>query len=131
MTDFSARLRSTFCAECRERMLRAAALLANYEGQDSAVLLFDALHQEFDSLCGAARAVDAAPIERFARQTASFLRHLRDTSPRYMDAKSQALVRDAVDLALSCGGRSSDCLDCNCPEIDALGERIAFAMRPQ
>jgi hypothetical protein len=106
-----------FFAELTERLGRVRRDLA--QAQDAA--LFDRLHQEFDTLHGAARAVDCVCLERSNRRLAEYARQLRrrDAPP----TEGRALLERAVDLGLGCAAHGRCCEDC--PSLAAMPELMA------
>ncbi len=110
-----------FFAELTERLGRVRRDLA--QAQDAA--LFDRLHQEFDTLHGAARAVDCVCLERSHRRLAEYARQLRrrEAPP----TEGRALLERAIDLGLACAAHGRCCEDC--PSLAAMPELMAALER--
>lgn len=105
--DLSQALLMAFNSEIRERLNRARQVLLQSPQLGAAQL--DALHQEFDSLHGAARAVDCPKLERFGRLLAGYARLLRRRGGA--DAEDLARLEAAIGFGLGCAG-NGQCGDC-------------------
>lgn len=86
-------IRQAFMAEVTERLGRAGDDLVALP--DAAAL--DRLHQEFDSLRGASRAVNCRCLERCARRLAELSRRLRRL-PSGERPDCRPLLRDGISL---------------------------------
>lgn len=119
MRDREQAIRSAFAAEARERLTAARRDLDAIA--DPAAL--DRLHQEFDSLHGAARAVNCRHLERLSRAAAEFARWLRrearQPEPAHLD-----LLREGVTLMEYAAGVREGCQDANIEDqvLRYLGE---------
>jgi len=98
-----------FAKECEERMQRAMAVLNECGGGAGQPECCDRLHQEFDSLSGAARAINLTVLERFSRVLATYLRGLRN---RHMDM-DQAGRREMLEEAIRFLHEHAVNLSCN------------------
>ncbi|MEO5364897.1 MAG: hypothetical protein H7831_00770 [Magnetococcus sp. WYHC-3] len=85
-------LQQVFREECQRRAARAAEQLAQSSGVPPPEAL-DQIHQEFDSLHGAARAVDLRCVESYARLLARLARALRNHACRATAADWDLLAR--------------------------------------
>ncbi len=85
-------LLDVFCKETRERLARALACLQ----QGPQDCDYDAVHQEFDSLHGGARAVDLPWLEHYSRVVAGYARFLRHLKRHGQHEESHALLLQAV-----------------------------------
>ncbi|OGS91924.1 MAG: hypothetical protein A2Z95_03340 [Gallionellales bacterium GWA2_60_18] len=92
-----------FCADCRERVLRASEIVQDGVPLDGAQL--DCLHQEFDTLFGGARAAHLPELEHYFRQMARYARHLRNwqASGLPVDRLSWQILLDGIEAAPCCG----------------------------
>ena len=97
-------IRTAFAAEARERLNKARAELEAVP--EDAVL--DRLHQEFDSLHGAARAVNCRNLERLSRTAAEFARWLR-RQPGRPDAAHLGLLHQGITLMEQAAGVQDGC----------------------
>lgn len=85
-------LLAIFCQETRERLGRAtASLAAAAEDCD-----YEAVHQEFDSLHGGARAVDLPWLEHYSRVLAGYARFLRHLRQNRSTTEAHELLRRMV-----------------------------------
>jgi len=123
-TDEMNNLIQHFCQECRQRMLRAQATLRQCIEQGYTATYLDDLHQEFDSLVGAARAVNLDQIEQFNRAAASLARHLRNQLPAEPDDKTTALLREAIKQGMECGGNPNIRLELDTEQMRTIIEQI-------
>jgi hypothetical protein len=106
----------TFFAELDERLRGVRRELE--QAQDAGV--YQRLHQEFDALHGAARAVDCVCLERCNRRLAEYTRQLgRRGAPL---AEGRALLGRAIDLGLACASHGRCCEDC--PSLAAMPELL-------
>jgi hypothetical protein len=103
-------LRTQYCIECHERMLRAKAILSRYGDEFPDSMGYDMLHQEFDSLVGAARAVNLKPVYDFNRAMASLTRYLRNNLPISATETESQLLRRAIALLMECHGKREGCV---------------------
>ncbi len=87
-----AALLEVFCQEARDRLARARAELERGPARCD----YNAVHQEFDSLHGGARAADIGWLERAARMVAGYARFLRSFGPGLAPAPAHALLLDVV-----------------------------------
>ncbi len=119
MRDHVPVLREVFSTELRDRLARARQAL------DSApsALAFDQLHQEFDSLHGAARAVNCPPLERGFRRLAEYARALRRRDAGDLPLHARRLLQEGIDITLGCAGHGGRCS--GCPELEGLAVLIA------
>ncbi|NNG14528.1 MAG: hypothetical protein HKM22_05145 [Gammaproteobacteria bacterium] len=104
------RLFKVFCNECDERMQRALAILEQHGGANFNAESYDKLHQEFDSLVGAARAVNMPEMEQFNRVMAVFTRYLRNKLPLAASQEEKLLLRKAVELTTRCQNSTQHCI---------------------
>lgn len=92
-------LLDVFCKETRERLARALDCLE----QGPEACNYDAVHQEFDSLHGGARAVDLPWLEHYSRVVAGYARFLRHLKRGGSHGETHALLTQAVAaLATQC-----------------------------
>jgi chemotaxis protein histidine kinase CheA len=110
MSDAEETLRKTFCEECHQRMQRVQGILAQCGAADIGAESYDRIHQEFDSLAGAARAISMHELERFNRTMASYSRFLRSKLPRAASREEKLLLYQAVELVMLCGGSEKACI---------------------
>jgi len=116
--------------EFQERMLRAMDILSRFGGDLPDREGYDQLHQEFDSMVGASRAVNLESMERFNRALASLTRYLRNKLPVPASKVEQTLLHESMALDMQCSGSQQSMLDSvNRVEqiIDALDEVIKQA----
>lgn len=117
-----AELQQAFCLECRERTLRAREILEESLDPTSFRLCYDRIHQEFDTLYGAARACNKETLEGFFRALAQFARFLRVALANGHGAGPEAhdLLRQGVDLAIACGGREESCISESAGAVEGM-----------
>ncbi len=90
-------LMEAYETETLARLSRCEGLAAHmYLGCDRGV--YDQLHQEFDSLSSAARAVDRSHEEVFFFELARYIRFLRDARVLDMDGYEHALITFSISL---------------------------------
>ncbi|MBZ0106384.1 MAG: hypothetical protein K8H84_12240 [Sulfuricella denitrificans] len=115
-------LQQAFCQECRERTQRALMILGESTDPAALRLCYDQIHQEFDTLYGAARACNRTTLESFFRALAQYARFLRvalaDGSG--LNYKAHDLLRQGVVLANACEGREDHCLSESAGAVAAL-----------
>ncbi|HKJ75761.1 MAG TPA: Hpt domain-containing protein [Gammaproteobacteria bacterium] len=97
-------IRSAFAAEARERLAKARGELDAIPGNAA----LDRLHQEFDSLHGAARAVNCRNLERLSRAAAEFARWLRREPGRPTPAHVE-LLQQGITLMEHAAGVRDGC----------------------
>lgn len=90
------KLLTLFNREADERLARIAEMLND---NDEPTSLLDRLYQEFDSLYGAARAVNCGVLEDLFRTMAEYSRSLRRQRGGPISASSMALLREGTELA--------------------------------
>ena len=108
--QFKPDLRQLFCRECRQR--RASAKLALQELSSAArpANCYERLHQEFDSLYGAARAINNASLEKLFLLLRRYARFLSRRASRHeVDEGQRRIMERAVDIVQYCSGRLDDC----------------------
>lgn len=91
----------SFAEEFRERFLRAEPVLARLKCGHAYAECLDILYQEFDSLHGAARAMNFMHWERFCWQVAIYARFLRNHRAENMEA-DYSLLSQCIRLGLQC-----------------------------
>lgn len=97
-----------FCQEMRQRLDLALAQLA----QGESLCDYEAVHQEFDSLQGAARSVDLPWLEEYSRTLAGYARFLGRIRHGSLAPKAHELMREMVrELARHCQGGRSELLE--------------------
>jgi len=97
-----------FCKEMRQRLDHTLALLA----QGEALCDYEAVHQEFDSLQGAARSVHLPWLEEYSRALAGYARFLGRLRHGSLAPKAHELMYDMVrELARHCQGGRNGLLD--------------------
>jgi len=124
-----ASLERAFCGECRERMLRAQAIVekgvANLTVED-----WNQLYQDFDSLYGAARAVNLPDMEDLARAMASYMRFLKRRSFQGLGGPPGALLQRTITLTTRCAGAWNDCMQhAQVDELRSLVAELRAAVR--
>jgi len=117
-------LNQHFCQECRERMMRAKASLIQCHERGFTTACLDNMHQEFDSLVGASRAVNLEQLEQFNRAMASLSRYLRNKLPVEPEGNEVGLLREAIDMGLGCGGDPNRCLELDINRIQEITMRV-------
>lgn len=95
-----------FFAELSERLQRAQRILDAAEE----VAAFDRLHQEFDTLHGAARAVDCNCLERSNRRLAEYVRQLKRRGASLAEGKP--LLLRGIELGMGCATHGRCCDAC-------------------
>ena len=83
-----------FCAEAHRRLETVQRALAGTDGSP----VYDQLHQEFDTLSGAARACNLPDWEHWCRLLARLSRHLHRQRSRGVDPAAQRLLEQAMGL---------------------------------
>lgn len=92
-------LLDVFCKEARQRLAHALDCLE----QGPEACNYDAVHQEFDSLHGGARAVDLPWLEHYSRVMAGYARFLRHLKRGGNHGETHALLTRAVaELVTQC-----------------------------
>ncbi len=95
------RLDKAYLKECAERLGRCEHLTARmFPGCERGV--YDELHQEFDSLSSAARAVDRGHDELLFFELARYIRFLRDARALKIDGYEHALIAFSISLYRQC-----------------------------
>ena len=120
-------LQQAFCLECYARAQRALEVLDKLEQNNlniDARDCFDQLHQEFDSMVGASRALNYSILEKFSRSMASFSRFLRNRFPEPALPEHLELLRHAINLWLSCDSKIQNCLSNRDIPVKAITEQI-------
>jgi chemotaxis protein histidine kinase CheA len=110
MSDAKEILFNKFCEECHQRMQRVQRILTQCGAADIDAESYDSIHQEFDSLSGAARALSMQEVEQFASTMAAFLRYLRGKLPVAASREEKLLLYQGVELAMLCGGLEQKCI---------------------
>ncbi|MBF0368161.1 MAG: Hpt domain-containing protein [Magnetococcales bacterium] len=89
--------------ECRERMKRAEEALALCPAELSVETCCNRVHQEFDSLHGAARAANLQGVEGFSRLVAQVARNTRKRGEQSdLDPHIRDLLEAAIQLTSRC-----------------------------
>jgi|GEM_PF-2541190 len=101
MSDVDIDLRPIFCREAYERLERAAGATGTQEDPHAAIAAYNLVHQEFDSLHGAARAANLPEWMRAGRSLARYARYLRNRVPHGVAEEEHDRLRRAVDLAFN------------------------------
>ena len=97
-----------FCQEMRQRLDHVLSQLA----QGESLCDYEAVHQEFDSLQGAARSVDLPWLEEYSRTLAGYARFLGRIRHGSLAPRGHELMREmARELARRCQGGKSGPLD--------------------
>ncbi len=123
-------LRTHYCIEYRQRMLRVEAILSRYGDALLDSRGYDQLHQEFDSLVGAARALNLKPAYDFNRAMASLTRYLRNNLPIPATEVESQLLRDAIALSTECPGKPDECVLDDTTRLEAItGEVVKLLDR--
>jgi len=117
-----------FCSECRQRVERAAGVLEEQPGAALGADALNRLHQEFDSLSGAARAVNLLELEYFFRTLASYARHLHRKSPAGIDAAEYRALEHGIEASLECRQDPQRCLEGNLARRTAVMLEIEARM---
>lgn len=117
-------LQQAYCHECYERMVRAQSILEECDFQANTSECLDRLHQEFDSLVGASRAVHYPLLEKFNRHLASYSRLLRNRLPLAVLQEHIDVLQQAIELGLSCDGSLSKCLSNRDVAVQKIIEQI-------
>ncbi len=119
-----------FCAEARTRL--ETARTAFDEG--SGLARYDQIHQEFDTLAGAARACNLPDWEHWCRLLARFARHLRRQLASGVDTAAHALLQEAIDHleAADSDAQRSGITPAALvgPELQSLERTILFTLEP-
>lgn len=124
-------LQEAFCHECFERMLRAKSVLEQSDLNIDAEDCFDQLHQEFDSMVGASRALHYPLLEKFSRYLASYSRLLRERLPVPASAADVELLHQSINLWMGCGGKMSHCLSKCDSAVEELIKQIDVMMKTE
>ena len=124
MKEFNEQLFQAFCHECRRRMQYAIETLDNNKDQTATAETYDKLHQEFDSLVGAARAVNLEKVERFNRSMASLSRYLRNKLPEQANNEEASLLREGIAFSMECGCESERCIVMQTERIETTISRV-------
>lgn len=106
----------TFFTELAERLQRAQQVLDAADGAP-----FDRLHQEFDTLCGAARAMNCLCLENCNRRLAEYVRLLKRRGAPLSDGR--ALLNRGIELERECVTHGCCCTDC--PSQAAMTQLLA------
>lgn len=107
----SSDLKSEFCNECNDRLLRAKDVLREYkQGVSTLVEFYERLHQEFDSLSGAARAANYSELEVYYRSVARYARLLSNKAHLGISADQHRVLQDAIGFVSQCGCHEKECL---------------------
>lgn len=120
MKILSADLVRIFCMDCDAGMNRVTEIARSGVPFDEDQL--DQLHQEFDSLLGGARCVDALPVqEYYFRSMARYVRFLRDIQEagRKVDFQDWKRLQSGIEMKWPYGG------DCELNHCDAGHEDLA------
>ena len=91
-------------------MLRVNDLLKKPTNEITPEQCFSEIFQEFDSLHGAARAIDCIEIEYFSRVCAQLVKYLEKRLPELPAPEYKTLLEKAIQLGLRCNGESEKCL---------------------
>ena len=98
--QLSQALKAAFQIECHERMALAADIVERIDVLNSEDL--DRIHQEFDTLYGAARAMHVQQLERLFRAITCFARFLRNNPDSQADARRHDLLKYGIEIGLQC-----------------------------
>jgi hypothetical protein len=102
-----------FCKECDERIRRVNDVVNQHPGIIMENDVYNKIHQEYDSLSGAARAVNAEVMENFYRQMAHFIRHLGNKLPDKASKEEDSLMRKGIAMSGYCNGDIEKCMVLN------------------
>lgn len=131
MKEHAQLLRAAFCAEMHERLQRVQGELSGPPDAHWDAEAFDRLHQEFDTLFGAARAVNCQCMENRFRAMAELARSLRRRGLTQLPRAERTVFAEGVAAGLRCG-EHIQCGQC-CTEADTkdfVGRVVALHTRP-
>ncbi len=115
-------LRIAFQRECRERSMRVRSLLRELSDMDDPETGRRGLHQEFDSLYGAARALNEPLMEGFFDAMRRFALH-------QLAASCSPLFQQGLELTAALGPSSAGNIDAGLwPRIRQLTDKIESIM---
>lgn len=98
--QLSQALKAAFQIECHERIALATDIVERIDvlnGED-----LDRIHQEFDTLYGAARAMHVQQLERLFRVIACFARFIRNNPDGQEDARRHDLLKCGIKIGMQC-----------------------------
>ena len=122
--EYTNKLRQEYCQECHERMLRAREILEQCGLAIPLPRCCDQLFQEFDSLQGAARAINIPELERFYKALTGFTRFLKSTEGDMLNTAHRHTLTQAVEFSLVCGGNLDNCIEKEPVHIQEIIDRI-------
>ncbi|MDQ6993035.1 MAG: hypothetical protein Q9M31_06125 [Mariprofundus sp.] len=127
MSELELDLWALFRGEYIGRLARIRSILDNCHQHGFSVHELDKMHQEFDTIYGACRALGREDLGAFIRLCASFARHLRCQLPATIDADAVALLTSVVTLAEQLKEVTDEddvMLFCHDPLLDELRKRL-------
>jgi len=120
-------IHQAFRTECDQRLRRAKGALEAVADGLAVGVCYARVHQELDSLYGAARAVNFEEWERFSRALDDLLGSLRARLPE-TDIKQHQLLEKGISLVLHCNRETATCLVRHSREARQLIQSIDAAL---
>lgn len=114
-----------FWREYQARMLHVQDMFRVCREAGFTVVRLDEIHQEFDSLVGATRAIDAKDLGKVCRALAVLSRYLRNQLPKAPDSAAIELMQDSVTLLLQGGDELPQVFEMDDKQVQAIVDKVS------